>query len=111
MTSFNHYAFGAIADWLHRTVAGLAPLEPGYRRIAIAPVPLAGFDWAGTEHETPYGRAAVRWEAHDGRVTVRATVPPNTTAHVTLPGTDPAEVGSGDHTWTIDDPRPFPEDS
>jgi alpha-L-rhamnosidase len=106
MTSFNHYAFGAIADWLHRTVAGLAPLEPGYRRIAIAPLPLEGIDWAATEHETPYGRAAVRWEARDGRVTVHATVPPNTTAAVDLPGTDRREVGSGEHTWTIDAPRP-----
>ena len=106
MTSFNHYAFGAIADWMHRSLAGLAPLEPGYRRIAIAPVPLAGLDWAGTEHETPYGRATVRWEARDGRVVVRATVPPNTTALVSLPGCEPEEVGSGEHTWTVEDSRP-----
>ena len=39
MTSFNHYAFGAVADWLHRTVAGLAPAAPGYRRLRIAPRP------------------------------------------------------------------------
>ena len=106
MTSFNHYAFGAIADWLHRSVAGLAPLEPGYRRIAVAPVPAAGFDWAATEHETPYGRAAVRWEAVEGRIAVAATVPPNTTALVSLPGSEPFEVGSGDHEWSIEDPRP-----
>ncbi|ADD42552.1 alpha-L-rhamnosidase [Stackebrandtia nassauensis] len=105
MTSFNHYAFGAIADWLHRTVAGLAPLEPGYRRIAIAPVPLAGLDRAATELETAHGRASVSWEVSDGRLLVRATVPPNTTAHVTLPGSDPLDVGSGEHTWTVDDPR------
>ena len=37
MTSFNHYALGAVADWLHRTVAGLAPAAPGYRRLRIAP--------------------------------------------------------------------------
>ncbi|WP_335988882.1 family 78 glycoside hydrolase catalytic domain [Glycomyces sp. MUSA5-2] len=108
MTSFNHYAFGAIADWLHRTVAGLAPLEPGYRRIAVAPVPLAGLDRAAAELETPYGRARVGWEAHDGRVVVHAQVPPNTTALVTLPGLEAFEVGSGDHEWTIDDPRTEP---
>jgi alpha-L-rhamnosidase len=109
MTSFNHYAFGAIADWLHRTVAGLAPLEPGYRRIAIAPVPLAGLDHAGAELQTPYGKASVHWEAVDGRVVVRATVPANTTALVTLPGREPFEVGSAfAHEWTIDDPRVSP---
>ena len=44
MTSFNHYAFGAVADWLHRTVAGLAPAEPGYRRIEIRPRIGGGLD-------------------------------------------------------------------
>ncbi|WP_240192592.1 family 78 glycoside hydrolase catalytic domain [Glycomyces sp. YM15] len=106
MTSFNHYAFGAIADWMHRAAAGLAPLEPGYRRMAIAPVPLAGLEWAATEHETPYGRARVRWEAGDGGVVVRAAVPPNTSALVALPGCEPCEVGSGEYEWTIADPRP-----
>nr|BFF24654.1 hypothetical protein GCM10025732_26190 [Glycomyces mayteni] len=108
MTSFNHYAFGAIADWLHRTVAGLAPLEPGYRRLAVAPVPLAGLDRAAAELETPYGRARVGWEVHDGRIVVHAQVPPNTTALVTLPGRASEEVGSGDHEWTVDDPRTEP---
>jgi len=105
MTSFNHYAFGAIADWMHRTLAGLAPLEPGYRRLLVAPVPLAGIDWAATEHETPYGRATVRWEAGGGELNVRVTVPPNTSARVVLPGREPEEVGSGEHAWTVADPR------
>jgi alpha-L-rhamnosidase len=105
MTSFNHYAFGAIADWMHRTLAGLAPLEPGYRRLLVAPVPLAGIDWAATEHETPYGRATVRWEAGDGVLAVRVTVPPNTSARIELPGREPEEVGSGEHAWTVADPR------
>ena len=42
MTSFNHYALGAVGDWLHRVVAGLAPDAPGYARIRIAPHPLDG---------------------------------------------------------------------
>ena len=42
MTSFNHYALGAVADWLHRVVAGLAPAAPGYRRILVRPVPGGG---------------------------------------------------------------------
>jgi alpha-L-rhamnosidase len=106
MTSFNHYAFGAIADWMHRAVAGLAPLEPGYRRFAVAPLPLAGLDWAATEHETPYGRATVRWEADGEALVVRATVPPNTSAVVSLPGRGAEEVGSGEYEWTVPDPRP-----
>ncbi|MDQ0373392.1 alpha-L-rhamnosidase [Cellulomonas humilata] len=106
MTSFNHYALGAIADWLHRRVAGLAPAEPGYRRIRVAPVPLRGLDHAETEHETPFGRARVAWSADAGQITVSATVPPNTRAEVLLPGrSETFEVGSGQHRWTLDDSR------
>jgi HipA-like protein len=72
MTSFNHYAFGAIADWLHRVVAGLAPAAPGYRELAIAPHPLPGLDWARTAHETPYGRASVGWERRGDTIVVDA---------------------------------------
>ena len=39
MTSFNHYALGAVADWLHRRVAGLAPAAPGYRELVVRPAP------------------------------------------------------------------------
>ena len=103
MTSFNHYAFGAIADWLHRTVAGLAPAAPGYRRIAIAPRPAEGLTSARARHRTPYGVAEVGWHLVDGALHVEATVPPNTTGQVTLEGHDPPtfEVGSGTYRWTV----------
>ena len=102
MTSFNHYAFGAIADWMHRTVAGLAPAAPGYRELRIAPQPIAGLDFARVAHETPYGRAAAGWERTTGGVVVTAVVPAGTTATVQLPdGSDPLVVGSGSHSWTV----------
>lgn len=103
MTSFNHYALGAVADWLHRTVAGLAPAAPGYARLRIAPRPLAGLDHASARHLTPYGEASVAWRRDGSSVVVSATVPPNTTAEVSL-GDDASsvEVGSGVHEWRID---------
>jgi len=104
MTSFNHYAFGAIADWLHRVVAGLAPAAPGYREIEIAPHPLPGLDRARTSHETPYGRAAVSWERRGDTIVVDAEVPANTTATVLLPGAEPVSVGSGTHRWEVPAP-------
>ncbi len=45
MTSFNHYALGAVADWMHRVVGGLAPLEPGYASVLVAPQPGGGLTW------------------------------------------------------------------
>jgi alpha-L-rhamnosidase len=101
MTSFNHYALGAVADWLHRTVAGLAPAEPGYRRLSIRPVPSAGLTSARARHQTPYGIAECAWELAAGQIVVEVIVPPNTTASVTLPGVEaqPIEVGAGAHRW------------
>jgi alpha-L-rhamnosidase len=99
MTSFNHYALGAVADWLHRTVAGLAPDAPGYARLRIAPRPLAGLDHASVRLITPYGEASVAWRREGFDVVVRAVVPPNTTAVVDLPSTSNAVVGSGVHEW------------
>jgi alpha-L-rhamnosidase len=101
MTSFNHYALGAVADWLHRTVAGLAPAAPGYRRLTIRPHVGGGLTSARARHHTPYGPAEAGWQLADGQLSVEAVVPPGTTAYVTLPGSDepPFEAGSGTHRW------------
>jgi len=104
MTSFNHYALGAVADWLHRTVAGLAPDAPGYRRLRIAPRPLDSLTRASAQHLTPYGEASVAWHRDGPEIVVRAVVPANTTAVVELPGPGAAsgfEVGSGTHEWRL----------
>ncbi len=103
MTSFNHYAFGAVADWLHRTVAGLAPMAPGYSRLVIRPRPSRGLTHAGARHRTPYGIAESGWRIIDGGLHVHATVPPNTTALVDLHGVEELqfEVGSGNHEWAL----------
>jgi alpha-L-rhamnosidase len=106
MTSFNHYAFGAVADWLHRELAGLAPLAPGYARLRVRPLVLDAFDFARAAHETPYGPAAVSWHREGDEVVVAATVPANTTAEVSLPdGRAPFAVGSGTHEWRVPSPR------
>ncbi len=104
MTSFNHYAFGAVADWLHRTVAGLAPGAPGYREIIVAPLPGGGLTRATARHDTPYGRAAVSWERSDGRLRVHVQVPVGSHASVTLPGTQESiRVGHGSYDWDVAD--------
>ncbi|NYI60248.1 alpha-L-rhamnosidase [Cellulomonas soli] len=101
MTSFNHYASGAVADWLHRRLAGLAPAAPGYRRLRIAPVPLDGLEFATATLDTRYGRAQSGWRRDGDHIVVQAVVPANTTAQVLLPGsTEAIEVGSGVHEWT-----------
>ncbi len=102
MTSFNHYPLGAVADWLHRTVAGLAPAAPGYRRIEIKPQIGGGLTYAHARHHTPYGMAEVGWSIEGDEIIVVAMIPPDVTAEVSLPGTGqaPFEVGPGMHRWT-----------
>ncbi|MFB9905688.1 family 78 glycoside hydrolase catalytic domain [Allokutzneria oryzae] len=105
MTSFNHYALGAVADWLHRTVAGLAPGAPGYRSLLVRPLPGGGLTRASAEHETPYGRASVAWERQDGVLTLEVEVPGGTTATVYVPGAEePERAGPGQHRWDVPDP-------
>ncbi|KAH6689491.1 bacterial alpha-L-rhamnosidase-domain-containing protein [Plectosphaerella plurivora] len=89
MTSFNHYALGAVADWMHRTIAGLVVLEPGWRKFRVAPVPGGDLTHAGAEFLSPYGRISVKWQIvgeEDGTwFTMSVRVPPNTSAEVVVP--------------------------
>ncbi|MGW7265082.1 family 78 glycoside hydrolase catalytic domain [Streptomyces sp. NPDC054842] len=98
MTSFNHYALGAVADWLHRTVGGIGANAPGYRDITFRPRPGGGITWARTRHETPYGTAAASWELTATGMTARFTVPEGCTATAELPGRAPVVLGPGEHT-------------
>lgn len=107
MTSFNHYALGAVADWLYRVVGGLIPLEPGYRRILIRPRPGKGLEWASTRHRTPYGMLECYWALCAGVLEIRVVIPPNTWGLVVLPKKEePIEVGSGEYFWSY----PWEED-
>ena len=67
MLSFNHYAYGAVIDWVYRHLAGIAPDmgQPGYRRIVLAPRPVIGIGRARASIDTPYGRAAIAWDLQD----------------------------------------------
>jgi alpha-L-rhamnosidase len=97
MTSFNHYALGAVADWLHRVVGGLAPGAPGYRVVRFAPQPGGGLTSAGARHRTPYGEAAIAWRIEDERLVVEVQVPVGATGVLELPGQAVEELGHGTH--------------
>jgi alpha-L-rhamnosidase len=100
MTSFNHYALGAVADWMHRVVAGLAPLEPGYARSLVAPRPGGGITWAKGALQTPHGRLAVSWRQDGDALSVDVTVPEGTSAVLRLPDGSERELTAGEHSVT-----------
>jgi alpha-L-rhamnosidase len=85
MNSFNHYAFGAVGDWMYRYLAGVDPAEPGYRRTELHPRPGAGFTAARASHESLYGVHTCGWTLDNGTLRVEVAVPANTTATVVLP--------------------------
>ena len=111
MTSFNHYALGAVADFLHRVVAGLAPAEPGYRTILVRPRPGGGLTSAQARLITGLGEAAVAWQREGETLLVDVTIPDGATARVEIEGCEATELGPGQHHLTgtcravTDDPQ------
>jgi alpha-L-rhamnosidase len=85
MNSFNHYAFGAVGDWMYRYLAGLEPAEPGYRRTLLRPRPGGGFSSARARHESLYGVHECAWSLQDDQLQVEVRVPGNTRGTLVLP--------------------------
>ncbi|WP_426592647.1 family 78 glycoside hydrolase catalytic domain [Cellulomonas sp. McL0617] len=97
MTSFNHYAFGSVAQWMHEVVAGMSPLEPGYERVLFAPQPGGDLTSASAGLSTPFGTTSIQWRLAGGRISVRLEVAPGTEAVLRLPGHPDQTLGAGDH--------------
>jgi alpha-L-rhamnosidase len=87
MLSFNHYAYGAVVEWIVTTVGGLAPAPdgPGYRRATVGPRPSLDVTSAETAIETPYGTLALDWEIDGGDFAAELAVPFGVTAILDLP--------------------------
>lgn len=100
MNSFNHYAYGAVGDWLYRFVAGIEidVKHPGYKHILIAPHPGGGLSSASAKLKSMYGDIESSWMIEEGIFRLAVEVPPNTTAEVLLPGADFKDVREGGKT-------------
>lgn len=87
MNSFNHYAYGAIGQFMYERIAGLSPdpANPGYKHFFIRPLIGKPLESASAELETPFGTAKSGWSKKDGKIFIDAIVPPNTTATCILP--------------------------
>ncbi len=105
MNSFNHYAYGAIGEWLYRVVAGIEidPEAPGYRHILIRPRPGGGLTLATASHMAPYGKVSTAWAIKDGSFELMVEIPANTSAQITLPTAQLAEVRESGQAVTVGD--------
>jgi alpha-L-rhamnosidase len=101
MTSFNHYAFGSVANWIHQYVGGLSPAEPGWKTVFVTPVPGGGIDHAEATFVSPYGRVTSSWTVDGQGFHLKVSIPPNSRAIVSLPNGEEEEVGSGHHEYHV----------
>lgn len=99
MTSFNHYALGAVADWIYQVILGIRPAEPGYRRVLIHPVPGEGIDWARGALHSAAGRIEASWSTRGGAFRLEVTIPEGVPADIVLPDGATHEVCGGSHTF------------
>ncbi len=85
MNSFNHYAYGAVGDWMYQNIGGISPLEAGYRSIRIAPSVGGGLTHGAGDFDSAFGPISTDWALTDDGMTLAAEVPVGTTAEVVLP--------------------------
>ncbi len=97
MTSFNHYALGAVADWLYQVVAGIQPATPEYDEVRPVPTPGPGLDWAKAALDTRHGRVECGWRRTGAGYVVDAHVPDGVKADLVLPDGTTQRLGGGAH--------------
>ncbi|MEZ4955785.1 MAG: family 78 glycoside hydrolase catalytic domain [Saprospiraceae bacterium] len=87
MNSFNHYAYGAVGDWMYRVVAGIDLAEGfyGYKKINIHPHIGGKFTHISATQQTVYGEVASKWELKNGKLSLSVEIPANTTATIFIP--------------------------
>jgi len=103
MNSFNHYAYGAIGQWMYERVAGITPdpEHPGYKHFYVRPLPGGPLTSAKAELETVYGKVSSSWKLEGNMLSMDVIVPPNTTATVQFPnGRKSERVGPGQHQFS-----------
>ncbi len=94
MNSFCHYAIGSVGEWMYRSILGINPDEqqPGYRHFFLRPQVGGGLTWAKGGYDSISGRIVSEWKVDGDDFSWKITVPPNTTATVYVPTSDPATV-------------------
>lgn len=105
--SQNHFFLGQVIEWFYGDLAGIQPDEaqPGFKHILIKPHPVAALEWVEARYDSVRGPIEVRWERADGKFMLKATIPANTTATITMPARDGEpvvhEVTSGTHAFEM----------
>jgi alpha-L-rhamnosidase len=92
MNSFNHYAYGAIGDWMYRVSAGIEAKKPGYKEIIFQPHLTKKLNYSKATFESAYGTISSAWERKEGKIIVSVTIPANTKSTIVLPFSEESKV-------------------
>jgi alpha-L-rhamnosidase len=94
MNSYNHYAYGAIGDWMYRVIAGIDTKEdgPGYKQIVIKPTIGGNLSNVEADYETNYGKVSSHWKIDGSNLLLDVEIPANTTATVYIPGNNSSAI-------------------
>lgn len=115
MNSYNHYAYGSVMEFVYRRIAGIEALEPGFRRVKIAPHPCKGLASVRMEYDSASGKIVSGYRQQDGRITFFAEIPQGVPAEIHLPGEAPVQVSGGSYAyerpWEALDQPPFTPES
>ncbi|MBB3204792.1 alpha-L-rhamnosidase [Rhodopirellula rubra] len=103
MNSFSHYAFGAVCEWMFRTLAGIQSDGPGYKAIIIRPTPPSpgsnsmhdAIDWVDASYDSIRGTIRSSWKLKDGQFLLNVSIPANTDAKVFLPTSNASSITEG----------------
>lgn len=97
MNSFNHYAYGAIGDWMYRVAAGIDTdtAGPGYKHIRIKPYPHQGLTEVNAHLQTTYGAVSSHWTVQDKWLILEVEIPVNTCAAIYIPATNATAITEG----------------
>ena len=99
MVSFNHYASGAVGDFMYRRIAGIEAIEGGYKSFKIEPILGGGISWAKASVMSAYGKVSSQWEHTHAGFSIEVEVPVGTTCYLTMPDGESKILGSGNYSF------------
>ena len=103
MNSFNHYAFGAVADWMYQTAAGIQPVEraPGFQHVRFAPLSDSRLDYCHASIDSRFGKVSGGWTRVGEKIIYQVDIPAGCTATAVIHGKT-EEIGSGLHRYEVE---------
>lgn len=109
MNSLNHYSYGSIVEWIYQDVAGISPLQPGFRKVRLAPHMHKNLKHLELRFASAAGTWKVHWQIQDnGEIFYECTVPFGCSANLELPyGGKHMELNPGEYSFTYKPDRPL----